>query len=390
MRTLVPRCSPPADRRTNDTYLDVLFRPEVLLQAGGSLAPGLPMPATAALDHAGVSRFIREGLPAEAPPMFGLHPNAELGYLTATGDGLLKTLLTTSAAAADVGPAVPPPAAAAATGKPDASAPAGGVRGVLNDLLERLPEDLPLLDIEARAEPLLRGPTAPFVLVCMQEVGRMNELLQEVRRSLGELRKGLDGALNMSEAMEDLAGSLAINQVPGRNPLAKTSWERLAWPSRKPLSSWFLDLLRRVEQLRRWSAGNIVTPTSVWLPGLFNAMAFLTATCQVAARETGQPLDAMTIQTHVTTYAGPEAVPAGAKPPRGTFVHGLRMEGARWASPAELDEEPTVLSDGTAVGGRLAESRLKQVRGRERVWRADGERGGGYAPAAPARRLCAV
>ena len=153
--------------------------------------------------------------------------------------------------------------------------------------------------------------------------------------------------------------------MPGRNPLAKTSWERLAWPSRKPLSSWFLDLLRRVEQLRRWSAGGIVTPTSVWLPGLFNAMAFLTATCQVAARETGQPLDAMTIQTHMTTYHGPEAVPAGAKPPRGTFVHGLRMEGARWASPAELDEEPTVLADGTPVGGRLAESKLKQVRGKE-------------------------
>ncbi len=78
----------------------------------------------------------------------------------------------------------------------------------------------------------------------------MNELLDEIRRSLVELRKGMDGALNMSEAMEDLAAALAINQVPGRNPFHKCSWEALAWPSRRGLASWFLDLLRRVEQVR--------------------------------------------------------------------------------------------------------------------------------------------
>ena len=45
----------------------------------------------------------------------------------------------------------------------------------------------------------------------------MNELLDEIRRSLVELRKGMDGALNMSEPMEDLAAALAINQVPGES-----------------------------------------------------------------------------------------------------------------------------------------------------------------------------
>ena len=41
----------------------------------------------------------------------------------------------------------------------------------------------------------------------------MNALLAEIRRSLVELAKGLDGQLNMSDAMEDLSSALAKNEV---------------------------------------------------------------------------------------------------------------------------------------------------------------------------------
>jgi hypothetical protein len=50
----------------------------------------------------------------------------------------------------------------------------------------------------------------PYAVVAVQECGRMNWLLEEVERSLVELRKGLNGQLNMSQAMEDLT------QVPHR------------------------------------------------------------------------------------------------------------------------------------------------------------------------------
>lgn len=108
----------------------------------------------------------------------------------------------------------------------------------------------------------------------------MNELLDEIRRSLVELRKGLDGLLNMSEPMEDMVIALGINMVPGRNPFHKCSWERYAWPSKRGLASWFVDLLRRVDQLSRWSS-TLETPLSLWLPGIFNPMAILTAIMQV-------------------------------------------------------------------------------------------------------------
>jgi len=61
----------------------------------------------------------------------------------------------------------------------------------------------------------------------------MNVLLAEVNRTLIELGRGLKGQLNMSQAMEDLASDLNLNIVPGRNPFHQTSWEKLAWPSKK-------------------------------------------------------------------------------------------------------------------------------------------------------------
>jgi dynein heavy chain len=48
------------------------------------------------------------------------------------------------------------------------------------------------------------------------------------------------------------------------------------------LSAWYNDVLKRYEQLAAWTAGNLVTPPSVWLSGLFNPKAFLTAVSSIA------------------------------------------------------------------------------------------------------------
>jgi dynein heavy chain len=43
------------------------------------------------------------------------------------------------------------------------------------------------------------------------------------------------------------------------------------------LSAWYQDVLRRYEQLAAWTSGSQAAPHSVWLSGLFNPKAFLTA-----------------------------------------------------------------------------------------------------------------
>jgi dynein heavy chain len=134
----------------------------------------------------------------------------------------------------------------------------------------------------------------------------------------------MKGQLNMSQPMEDLIKAISINQWPGRNPFSQCRWESKAWPSMKSLISEFKDMLERIIQLQTWSA-NLVTPFSVWLPGLFNPTSYLTAVMQVTARRTGMPLDQMTTETHITTFLKPDTI--DYYPTDGAFIHGLYIEG---------------------------------------------------------------
>ena len=45
-------------------------------------------------DRSSYIRYINEKLPTETPMMFGLHLNAEIGYLTAQGETLFETILS--------------------------------------------------------------------------------------------------------------------------------------------------------------------------------------------------------------------------------------------------------------------------------------------------------
>ena len=176
----------------------------------------------------------------------------------------------------------------------------------------------------------------------------MNTLLSEIRRTLVELDKGLQGQLNMSDSMEDLVKAFTINQWPGRNPFSKCTWEKLAWPSMKNLVFQFSDMLKRVTQLVLWTE-TLDRPRCLWLPGLFSPSAYLTAILQTTGRMTGWALDKMTTETHITTISEPQG-PSLVKtqPENGVYVHGLFLEGARWPVGDEV-EEKTILG-GAEVG----------------------------------------
>ena len=56
-----------------------------------NLAPGFPIPPNS--DYKTYHTYIDEALPPESPYLYGLHPNAEIGFLTATSDNLFRTVL---------------------------------------------------------------------------------------------------------------------------------------------------------------------------------------------------------------------------------------------------------------------------------------------------------
>lgn len=68
----------------------------------------------------------------------------------------------------------------------------------------------------------------------------MNTLISEIVRSLETIEKGIAGLLTISESMEMVINAISLNKVP-------IPWAGLAYPSKRGLASWLLNLFSRVE-----------------------------------------------------------------------------------------------------------------------------------------------
>ncbi|XP_071372237.1 dynein axonemal heavy chain 11 isoform X2 [Centroberyx affinis] len=286
------------DRRLCQTYLQEYMHPKMfegeLFMCPGFLAPPF-------MDYSGYHSYIDDHLPSENPTLYGLHPNAELEFLTVTSDSLLRTLL-------DLQPQD------SSWGEGASQSTEEKVTSVLDDILEKLPEEYNMADIMSKS-----AERSPYILVCFQECERMNVLLVEIRKSLEELDLGLKGELTISSNMETLQSALFNDSVPD-------SWARLAYPSTKTLAQWFIDLMCSCRELDSWTQ-DLVLPAVVWLSGLFNPQSFLTAVLQSIARKNEWPLDKMTLTVDVTKKTKEDF---GHPPREGAYIHGLFMEGARW------------------------------------------------------------
>ncbi|NWW79259.1 DYH17 protein, partial [Climacteris rufus] len=304
------------DRRLCRTYLSEYVRAE-MLDGEVSLAPGFMIPPR--LDYQAYHQYVDDNLPGESPHLYGLHPNAEMGFLTVTSERLFRTVLELQPKESE---------AAGGTGA-SREEQASHVKSVLDEILGQLPEPFNMEEMMAKAKE-----KNPYTVVALQECERMNILTHEIRRSLKELDLGLQGELTITSEMEELANALFYDSVP-------ESWTRYAYPSLLALGTWYADLLLRIRELEVW-ATDFVLPATVWLAGFFNPQSFLTAIMQSTARKKQWPLDKMCLAVDVTKKTREDIT----FPPReGSYVHGLFMEGARW----------------DVAAGSLAEAQMKEL-----------------------------
>ncbi|XP_065591372.1 dynein axonemal heavy chain 17 isoform X1 [Cyrtonyx montezumae] len=301
------------DRRLCRTYLSEYIDVE-MLDGELHLAPGFLIPPN--LDYKGYHKYINDNLPPESPYLYGLHPNAEIGFLTVTSERLFRTVLEMQPKESDAG-------GGSGTSREEK------VKLVLDEIMDKLPEPFNMAELMARAVD-----KTPYVLVAFQECERMNILTNEIRRSLKELDLGLKGELTISADMEELATALFYDNVP-------ESWTRYAYPSLLNLGAWYADLLLRIRELEVWTM-DFTLPVTVWLSGFFNPQSFLTAIMQSMARKNEWPLDKMCLAVEVTKKNREDMT---APPREGCYVHGLFMEGARWDIPS----------------GAIADARLKEL-----------------------------
>lgn len=303
------------DRRLCRTYLEEYMNAN-MFDGELNLAPGFPIPPSA--DYKGYHNYIDENIPPESPYLYGLHPNAEIDFLTTTSENLFRTVLELQPR--DIG---------AGSGGDGGQTREEKIKQKLDDILERLPDEFLVRELMAKAEE-----KTPYTVVALQECERMNMLTREIRRSLKELNLGLKGELTITPEMESLQESLFLDSVPA-------SWTKRAYPSMFALAQWYSDLLQRIKELESWT-GDFQLPAAIWLGGLFNPQSFLTAIMQTTARKNEWPLDKMCLTVDVTKKTREEL---GGAPREGAYVCGLYMEGARWDSQTS----------------QIAESKLKEL-----------------------------
>ena len=149
------------DRRTNTTYLEVLIQPKILENMNLTLAPGFRSPNPTKFNREDYVTYVDEKLPVEIPQMFGLHPNAEIGYLTTLGETLFSTIMSCSGGSGGGGGS-----------KKDSVA-----KEILDRFLGLLPPEFIMLDLYVKAKN-----KTPYVVVCLQECERMNTLTNTMKK----------------------------------------------------------------------------------------------------------------------------------------------------------------------------------------------------------------
>jgi len=235
-----------------------------------------------------------------SPEAFGLHENADITSARNETLSILSTVLGMQA------------------GGGGGSASTDQLLAVTAaDIQSRLPKPFSIYDFQQRY-PVKKLECMNTVLV--QEAVRYNKLLNVMATTLKEFLRALKGEVVMSAELESVASAMLLNAVPA-------SWEKVAYPSLMPLSSWVSDLLKRVDFIKDWYDNG--PPNAFWIGGFFFPQAFLTGTLQNYARRLKQAIDTISFGFDVLKGTQDDIKSA---PEKGAIIYGLFMEGARWGT----------------------------------------------------------
>jgi len=235
----------------------------------------------------------------DTPEIFGLHDNANITFAQAESYTVLANLVALQSGGGSAGGANIEEV----------------VAKMADDLLEKCPKPWNLNDIMEKY-PVMYEESMNTVLT--QEVVRYNGLLNQMLKSLKNLKMAIKGLVVMDDTLEKMFNSMYENTVPGL-------WQSKAYPSLKPLAAWIADLLERVAFIQTWIDNGV--PPVFWISGFFFPQAFLTGTLQNYARRTKISIDTISFGFEVVK---PHYTEILERPENGCYIRGLFVEAARW------------------------------------------------------------
>jgi dynein heavy chain len=298
------------------------------------------------LEHTRFLDYIDRMPPSDSPPIFGLHPNADLTFRKNESLAMINTLIETM-----------PKDDGGGSGK---SFEQEVMEKVEKEMLPSIPADMVWIEIQERLK-VLKGPrglvgsdgkyhTIPLNIFLSQELQRMQGMLTIVKNTLNNIVQAIQGNIIMSPQIVDAINAVGEMRIP-TTWLVDPSGAEISWLAPN-LGAWIKSMIDRHHQM--WSWVSKERPVSFWLTGFFNPQGFLTAMKQEVTRQKKQlnwALDEVSYWTEPLREFVPgedgriENRTFSNPPSDGVLIHGLFLEGAGWhKTDKRLDEsEPKIL-----------------------------------------------
>jgi dynein heavy chain len=166
--------------------------------------------------------FISTQLPTnDLTEIFGMHGNADITSAINDTNELLGTVLSLM------------PRSAGAAGQSQEEF----LNEKAKEILDKIPAEFDTYEA-GKKHPINYNESMNTVL--SQELLRFNKLINKVKLSLVNIGKAIKGEVVMNAELEEVGNAMFDNLVPA-------SWGSVSYPSLKPLSSWVIDFIKRLE-----------------------------------------------------------------------------------------------------------------------------------------------
>ncbi|ORX39193.1 dynein heavy chain, N-terminal region 1-domain-containing protein [Kockovaella imperatae] len=281
------------DQRVVDAFVDRVFSPRAY-ESEYILAPGVTVP-----EGTQVSQFIEwaSRLPEREPPSWLCLPlSAESVVAAAEGDNVMVKLRKMRSAEDDGDDA--------ATGIATEGPPAwmASLKAHAEGWLTAIPKTLSTPPAEA----------SPLGRFFAREASTGQRLLQRIRADLSDLVLVCGGQMRQTNELRSLISELVKGSIPSH-------WRRYKTPNGLDVGQFVSNLIERLTQLES-IASRPEAKRSIWLGGLFQPEAYVTATRQTVAHQKGWSLEQLILSLDVEEDGDPDAF----------TVQGLKLEAAAW------------------------------------------------------------
>jgi dynein heavy chain 1 len=151
-----------------------------------------------------------------------------------------------------------------------------------------------------------------------REISIASKLLSKIHADFKELKEICLGNTKQTNYTREIINNLGKGVIP-------KAWLKYSIPDSTTFNIWLVDFAQRIKQLADLRQTNKFSCLTVWVGGLFNPEAFITATRQAAAQANSWSLENLVLTAEVLNTGKVEN-----NDPASFIVHGMTLEGASW------------------------------------------------------------